>query len=205
MYLISILSIAVQVGLIVHVIKTGRNMLWIIALALLPLVGTIAYIVVEILPQALGGATARRAKSGVRRMMDPDRDLRRASAEVEISGNVDARRRLAEELLERSQFDAAVEVYQGGLKGIFEHDPTLLQGLARAQFGRKDHAAARAALERLMRHNPDFKSSDGRLETAGTQAAWPVVRAGSGGTHLRGDRAAERPRRPDARAGACGH
>ncbi len=61
-------------------------------------------------------------------MMDPDRELRRASAEVEISGNVDARRRLAEELFERGQYDAAIEVYQGGLKGIFEHDPTLLLG-----------------------------------------------------------------------------
>jgi hypothetical protein len=171
LYLISILSIAVQVGLIVHVIKTGRNMLWIVALALLPLVGTLAYIAVEILPEALGSATARRAKSGVRRMMDPDRDLRRASAEVEISGNVDARRRLAEELLDRSQFDAAVEVYQGGLKGIFEHDPTLLVGLARAQFGRKDYAAARAALERLLQHNSDFKSSDAQLLYARTLEA----------------------------------
>jgi hypothetical protein len=171
LYLISILSIAVQVGLIVHVIKTGRNMLWILALGLLPLVGSIAYIVVEILPEAFGSTTARRAKSGVRRMMDPDRDLRRASAEVEISGNVDARRRLAEELLERSQFDAAVDVYQGGLKGVFEHDPTLLVGLARAQFGRKDHAAAQAALERLMQHNPDFKSSDAQLLYARTLEA----------------------------------
>src|ERR1700691_6396088 len=110
-------------------------MLWIWAIALLPLVGSLAYTVVEILPEVLGGGTARRAKSGVRRMMDPDRALRRASAEVEISGNVDARRRLAEELVERSQDDAAVDVYQGGLKGIFEHDPTLLVGLARAPFG----------------------------------------------------------------------
>ena len=45
-------------------------------------------------------------RSGVQRMIDPDRDLRRASAEVEISGNVDARRRLAEELFERGQYDA---------------------------------------------------------------------------------------------------
>jgi len=124
LYVIPILSIAVQAGLIVHVIKTGRNMLWIWAIALLPLVGSIAYAAVEVLPEALGGRTARRAKSGVRRMIDPDRALRRASAEVEISGNVDARRRLAEELFERSQYDAAIDVYQGGLKGVFEHDPT---------------------------------------------------------------------------------
>lgn len=171
MYLISILSIAIQVGLIVHVIKTGRNMIWILALGLLPLVGSIAYVVVEILPQLLGGKTARRAKSGVQRMLDPDRDLRRASAEVEISGNVDARRRLAEELLERSQFDAAIDVYQGGLKGIFEHDPTLLLGLARAHFGKQDYAAARATLERLMEHNPEFKSVDAQLLYARTLEA----------------------------------
>jgi hypothetical protein len=171
LYLISVLLIAIQVGLIVHVIKTGRSMIWILALGLLPLVGSIAYVVVEILPQLLGGKTARRAKSGVQRMLDPDRDLRRASAEVEISGNVDARRRLAEELLERSQFDAAIDVYQGGLKGIFEHDPTLLLGLARAQFGKQDYAAARATLERLMEHNPEFKSVDAQLLYARTLEA----------------------------------
>jgi hypothetical protein len=168
LYLIPILSIAVQAALIVHVIKTGRNMLWILAIALLPLVGSIVYVVVELMPEALGGRTARRARSGMRRMMDPDRELRRASAEVEISGNVDARRRLAEELLERSEFDAAVDVYQGGLKGIFEHDPTLLLGLARAHFGKQDYAAARAALERLTQHNPDFKSTDAQLLYART-------------------------------------
>lgn len=171
MYLIPILSIAIQAGLIVHVIKTGRNMLWIWAIALLPLVGSIAYVVVEILPEALGGRTGRRARSGMQRMMDPDRELRRASAEVEISGNVDARRRLAEELLERSQFDAAIEVYRGGLKGIFEHDPTLLLGLARAYFGKQEYAAARTELEVLTEHNPEFKSADAQLLYARTLEA----------------------------------
>jgi hypothetical protein len=171
LYLIPILSIAVQAGLIVHVIKTGRNMVWIAALALVPLVGSIAYVVVEILPELTAGRAARRAQSGVRRMLDPDRDLRQASAEVEISGNVDARRRLAEELYERSQYDAAIDVYQGGLKGIFEHDPTLLLGLARAQFAKSDFAAARATLERLSLQNPDFKSPEAQLLYARTLEA----------------------------------
>jgi hypothetical protein len=171
LYLIPILSIAIQAGLIVHVIKTGRSMLWIMAIALLPVVGSIAYAVVEILPQALGGGTARRAKTGMRRMIDPDRELRRATAEVEISGNVDARRRLAEELFERGRFDAAIEVYEGGLRGIFEHDPTLLLGTARAHFAKQEFAAARAALERLTRHNPDFRSTEAQLLYARTLEA----------------------------------
>jgi hypothetical protein len=159
------------VGLIAHVIKTGRNMLWIFAIFFLPPVGPIAYVAVEILPGLIGGRTARRAKSSMHRMIDPDRDLRRASAEVEISGNVDARRRLADELLERRQFDAAIQAYEGGLRGIFEHDPTLLAGLAKAQFAKNDFAAARITLERLAQHNPDFKSSEARLLHARTLEA----------------------------------
>lgn len=168
MPLILILSIAVQAGLIVHVIKTGRNSLWIWAIALLPPAGPLAYIVVELLPELFGGRTARRARVGMQRMIDPDRDLRRASAEVEISGNVDARRRLAEELFDRNQYDAAIDVYEGGLKGIFEHDPTLLLGVARAQFAKQNFAAAHAALERLIQNNPDFQSADAHLLYART-------------------------------------
>jgi hypothetical protein len=171
MFLIPILTIAVDAALIAHVIKTGRSWLWITAILFLPLAGALAYVAVEILPEMLGGRTGRRAKQGMRRMIDPDRDLRRARQEVEISGNVDARRRLSEELFERGQFDAAAEVSLSGLKGVFEHDPTLLLGLARAYFAKADFAAAQAALERLRMHNPEFKSTDAQLLYARTLEA----------------------------------
>jgi hypothetical protein len=153
----------IQAALIVHVIKSGRNSLWIWAIALLPMAGPIAYVVVELLPQLFRGSAARRARSGVGRLLDPDRELRRASAEVAISGNVDARRRLAEELYERGKFAGAIEVYAAGLTGIFEHDPTLLLGLARAEFAARNFTAARATLERLRLNNPEFKSTEARL------------------------------------------
>jgi hypothetical protein len=166
--LIFVLTLALQAGLIVHVIKTGRNTLWIWAIALLPAAGSLAYLVVEVLPGLFRGRAAQRTKVGMQRMIDPDRDLRRAAAEVEISGNVDSRRRLAEELYERGQFAEASTVYNAGLKGIFEHDPTLLLGLARAEFAAGDFAAARASLERLIQHNPEFRSADGHLLYART-------------------------------------
>jgi hypothetical protein len=163
LYALPILTILIQAACIVHVIKTGRNQLWIWAIALLPVVGWLAYCVVEMIPSLFGGRTARRAKAGMQRMIDPDRDMRRAAAEVQISGNVDARRRLAEEHFGRGQYDAAIEMYGAGLKGIFEHDPTLLLGLARAQFAKRDPAAARSTLERLTAANPEFKSADAQL------------------------------------------
>jgi len=161
--LIFLLTLAVQAGLIVHVVKTGRNMLWIWAIALLPIAGSLAYVVVEILPSLSRGRAAQRTRSSIGRIIDPDRDLREAAVAVEVSGNTDARRRLAEELYERGQYTEAIAVIEAGLRGIFEHDPTLLLGLAKAQFAAKDYAAARATLERLIKNNPEFRSADGHL------------------------------------------
>ncbi len=163
MSLFFILTLAVQAGLIVHVIRTGRNMLWIWAIALLPAAGSLAYIVVEILPALFGGRAAKRAKSGIDRLIDPNRDLREAATAVQVSGNTEARRRLAEELYDRGQYAESIAAAEAGLRGIFEHDPTLLLCLAKAQFAAKDFAAARATLERLIQNNPEFRSAEGHL------------------------------------------
>lgn len=171
LYAFSLISLLIQVGLIVHVVRTGRSWIWIAAIGFLPGAGSLAYVAVELLPELLGGGAARRAKSGVRRIIDPNRGLRQANTEVEISGNVDARRRLADELMARDQYDRAIEVYGGGLTGIFEHDPALLVGLAKAQFAKRDFAAARTTLQRLADNNPEFKSADSRLLYARTLEA----------------------------------
>lgn len=160
---VSLVYLLISAALVVHVIRTGRNTAWILALVLLPGIGWVIYVVVELVPEWLGGRTARRATLGMRRIIDPNRDMRRAAQEVEISGNVDARRRLAQEHFERGQYDEAIEMYKAGLKGIFEHDPTLLQGLAEAEFAKGDTGEARKHLEALFQYNPDFKSNEARL------------------------------------------
>ena len=114
---VSILSLLIQAALIVHVIRTGRNTLWILAIGLLPGIGSLAYLVAEVLPDLFGGRTARRTKAGIGRMIDPNRDLRRATAEVEISGNVDARRRLAECFLQYAHR------FAHGVRGDTRHRP----------------------------------------------------------------------------------
>jgi hypothetical protein len=158
-----ILMFALQVALIVHVIRTGRNSLWIWAIALIPLAGSIAYVIVEVLPALARSRGAQRATAAVRRTLDPHRDLRRYSHEVKVSANIDSRRRYADELTAHGQFDGAIEAYRGALSGLYEQDPQLLLGLARAEFGKGDYRAARETLDRLIRENPDFKSADGHL------------------------------------------
>ena len=75
-----ILSILIQIGLVVHVIKTGRNTIWIWVLVLLPGIGALAYVAAEVIPDLFRSRATRSALHGVARVVDPDRSLRRATA-----------------------------------------------------------------------------------------------------------------------------
>jgi len=160
-----ILSLLVQAAFIVHVIKTGRNQLWIWVLIIpgLALAGILAYLVVEILPALFRSRAAQRAGRGLRKAMDPERDLRRYESEVRVADNVASRQRYAEELVHRERYDEAIAQYREALTGLYEHDPNLMLGLAQAQFGKGEASAARATLDELIRHNPDFRSPTGHL------------------------------------------
>ncbi len=158
-----ILVLVVQVLLIVHCIRTGRNSLWIWVLALLSLPGAIAYLAVEVIPDLLRSRATRGALRGVRRALDPEQQLRAYAAAAQRSGDVASRQRYAQELLRQGQATRAAEVYQQALGGLYEHDPNLMLGLAQAQFAAGRAAEARATLDELIARNPDFKSPEGHL------------------------------------------
>ncbi|MBS0378216.1 MAG: tetratricopeptide repeat protein [Proteobacteria bacterium] len=160
-----IISLLIQAGFIVHVIKTGRNQLWIWVLIIpgLALAGILAYLVVEILPELFRSRTAQRTARGLRRAMDPERDLRRYESEAQLGGNVASRQRYAEELVRHRRYEEAIAQYRQALIGLYEHDPNLMLGIAQAQFAKGEPAAARATLDELIRLNPDFRSPAGHL------------------------------------------
>ena len=158
-----ILSIVIQALLIIHVIKTGRNTIWIWVLALLSLPGAIAYIVVELLPDVFRSRAAQRTARGIKKAMDPQADLRRYENEARVTSNVATKQRYADELARQGRYDDAIAQYREALTGLYEHDPNLMLGVARAQFGKGEAAAARATLDELIRLNPDFKSPEGHL------------------------------------------
>jgi hypothetical protein len=158
-----IVSIAIQVLLIIHVIRTGRNQLWIWVLIFLPLAGAIAYLAVEIVPDLFRSRAARRTARGFRKALDPQADLRRYESEARVAGNVASRQRYAEELARHERYDEAIAQYREALSGLYEHDPNLMLGLAQAQFGKGEAGAARATLDELIRLNPEFRSPTGHL------------------------------------------
>src|ERR1700677_912295 len=114
----SIVSIVIMVALIVHCIRTGRNTLWIWVIALIPGVGSIAYVIVEILPGLFGGRGTRRAVRGVRKVLDPEQDLRRFETEARMTGDVASRQRYADELTRQGLPVEAIAVYHQALTGL---------------------------------------------------------------------------------------
>jgi len=158
-----LLSYVIQALLIVHVIKTGRNQIWIWVLAMLPVASIFAYTAAELIPALLRSHTTKRTVKGMKKALDPEADLRRLAQHAKISGGVDASQRYAEELLRMGKPGEAADVYRQLLRGLYEHDPNLMLGLARAQFAASQFADARATLDELIRANPDFRSSDGHL------------------------------------------
>ena len=165
MSLLFIVSLLIQAGFIIHVIKTGRNQLWIWVLIIpgLALAGILAYVVVEILPELLRSRTAQRTARGFRKAIDPGADLRRYEGEARVAGNVASRQRYAEELVRHGRYDEAIGQYREALTGLYEHDPNLMLGLAQALFSKGDAGAARATLDELIRLNPEFRSPAGHL------------------------------------------
>lgn len=153
---------AIQILMIIHVLRTGRNMYWVMIL-LVPGIGMLAYLIVEILPDLMNDYRARRAFRGVAKTLNPGADLRQREHEHKLSGSVDAARHLARELMERGSYYEATQHYEKALSGLYEHDPDLMLGLATAQFCNDQFEEAQNTLEQLIEKNPDFKSPEGHL------------------------------------------
>jgi hypothetical protein len=163
MELPSILVWIIQLALVVHVFKTGRSRYWIIILVFMPLIGGLAYFVIELLPELSGSITGQRAVRSVKKTLNPGAGLRQHEAAWNQSPNVDNSRRYAEALMDSGKTTEAEDIINQALKGLFAAEPTLLLLKARLQFENERTAETIQTLETLQEHNPDFRSADGHL------------------------------------------
>jgi len=167
----SLLVWTIQLALIVHVLKTGRSRYWIIVLIFMPLIGGLAYLLIELLPEVSNSISGQRAMRHVKNVFDPGGDVRRQQAAWEQSPNTDNARRYAEALLDAGEAAKAEAVVDQALTGMFAFEPTLLLVKARLQFEQDRMDEALQSLEALQEHNPDFRSADGHLLYARTLEA----------------------------------
>ena len=79
---LGLLILGAQVLCAIHVVRAGRPYWWIFLIVMVPAVGVIVYLAVELLPGLLGSRGARQAVSGAAKIFDPGRGLREARRQV---------------------------------------------------------------------------------------------------------------------------
>lgn len=163
MPLLGLMHLLIAIGFAVHAMKTGRPQYWLWILLAVPLIGSIAYVIIELLPELAQMRAARQVASDIRTVIDPDRELRDRLEQARLTDSADAKRKLAEAYEAKSMWNEAIDLYREAASGAHADDTALLMGLARAQLGGGHAADAQATLDRLRAAHPDFQSQDAHL------------------------------------------
>jgi len=133
----------------IHVVRTGREMFWLWLFIIGPLIAPAFYLFAVIVPEMLGGRTARTLGRAARQAIDPERDYRAAKAALEDAPTVGARMRLARAAEALNKWSEAEALWRDSAVGQFAEDPAVLLGHALALLELDRHADALARLEAL--------------------------------------------------------
>ena len=155
--------LVVQILCAVHAGRTGRPFFWIYIILFVPMLGMLAYVAVEILPELVRGRTARRAASGMGRVLDPGRQLREAERRLAMTPTTENKAAVAEAYLASGRAAEAAALFQETLVGVHATDPSLMLGLARAYFAERRFAEVVELLDALKAANPEYHSPEGHL------------------------------------------
>jgi hypothetical protein len=142
--------IALQLACAVHCVRSGRNQGWLMLIIFLPVVGSLAYVVIEVLPGYRGHRTVRKVQAKAVRTLDPDRDLRRAREQLEIADTAANHAAYADALAARSIYAEAIQHYEiAERKAPGGSDRAIRLKLIKASFEAGQTKRSRKLLEEL--------------------------------------------------------
>ncbi len=168
---IAVLALCFTVGLAVHAAKTGRFSPWGWIIIMLPPLGGVAYLLVEVLPELLGSPRGQRTQRAIAQRVNPEKTYRVLRDRLIDADTVANRARLAEECAVLGKWQEAWEQYDEIVRRPNGDEPVFHLGLAEAdlELGRPD--AALAGLEALKAREPDLASARGHMAYARALAA----------------------------------
>lgn len=141
----------------VHVVRTGREMYWLIILFIFPMLGSIVYFFAIYLPDTRLHHGVRRAAGVAVKSLDPGRELREAQQAFDMTPTAQNQMRLASALLNAGSTAQAAQHYEACLNGPFANDLEIRFGAARARLQNGQGEAAIELLESIRKLNPDFR------------------------------------------------
>jgi hypothetical protein len=158
-----LIIILLDISLVYHAAKTGRLQPWAFIILMVPFIGALAYIAVELAPEWLGSHDVQKARRRVANKLDPEKQYRELSDRVVVTDTIANRAALAQECVDIGRFEEAGRHYDHILSLPMGHDPIYALGKAKAQFARKRSVEALATLDELQRTWPDYNSAEAHL------------------------------------------
>ena len=159
-----VLGFLIQASLAVHAYRTGRER-WMFLIILVPVVGSLIYVLAEVLPEIRYSPTGRRAAAG---MIAPSDGITRLRERLAVLDSVENRQLLARECVNVGEYQEAIELYASCLRGIYKDDPQLMLEMADAYYLAERYPDAKDIFVRLREVHPDFRHAEGHLLFART-------------------------------------
>lgn len=137
-----ILSALIQICCVVHIIRTGRNQMWLLAVVFLPIAGSAAYFLLEVAPGLASGRQAQTVRASVTRALDPERELRAALDALKLAETPADHIRTGDALVALDRGNQATGHFEAALSGVNAGDRSTKFRLATVLLG--EGRAARA-------------------------------------------------------------
>jgi hypothetical protein len=160
---VALVIVLLDISLIYHASKTGRLQPWAFIMLMVPFIGALAYIVVELVPEWLGGPGAQQARKRVANRLDPEKHYRELCDRLANADTIANRTALAAECQKIGRFEEAARHYDHILKLPMGDEPIYALGKAQAEFDLNRPADVLATLDDLQKRWPDFQSPEGHL------------------------------------------
>lgn len=160
---VALVIVLLDITLIYHASRTGRLQPWAFIILMVPFLGAMAYIAVELIPEWLSGPGAQQARRRVASKLDPEKRYRELCDQLASADTIANRSALATECVNVARFEEAEKHYDHILGLPMGDAPHFALAKAQAQFACKHAADALATLDNLRQRWPDFESAEGHL------------------------------------------
>lgn len=155
------LIIAVQAICVIHCLRKGKNSTWIVAIIFLPLIGSIAYIFMEMFREG----DIKQVQSGVSSIINPGGSIKKLEQQLKFSDTFNNRVALADAYLASNDIDKAIDMYKSSLTGTFAENEYVMYQLILAYSLRKNYEEI-LPLARKLYNGPQFARSKAHIAYA---------------------------------------